>query len=69
MHMPNEPGADLVGTLEAAEILGRDRSTITRLVERGELEAHKAVPGRTAPLLFRRSDIETLRDARDGANR
>lgn len=56
--------SDLIGTAEACEILGKDRATLTRWVEKGKLTSHK-MPGRTGAHLFKRADIEALRDELD----
>lgn len=45
---------------EAAEIIGKDRRQITRLVERGELKATRKLPGATGAYLFNRADVEAL---------
>jgi excisionase family DNA binding protein len=55
---------DLIGTAEAATILGLDRSTLVRMVASGDVTAVTLTSGRTAPLFFHRSDIEALRDTR-----
>lgn len=55
---------DLIGTAEAAEIIGIDRSTLTRLADRGEIPSIRPVPGIRSPLLFARADVEALRDER-----
>lgn len=49
---------ELLSTAEAAELLQRDRSTVTRWVQSGRLTAALRTPG--GVLLFRRSDIEAL---------
>jgi excisionase family DNA binding protein len=53
--------SDLIGTAEACEILGKDRATVTRWVEKGKLTSHK-MPGRTGAHLFDRQEVEALRD-------
>lgn len=62
--MTKAPEPDLIGTAEAARIVGVNRSTLTRLVERNEIKALKPVPGERTPLLFNRSEVEALRDRR-----
>ena len=57
---------DLMTTAEAAELVGRNRSTVTRWVQAGRL-----VPAITTAggfHLFRRADVEALADSeREGA--
>lgn len=60
MQMHSEP-SEFVGTAEACTILGKDRATITRWVEKGKLKSHK-LPGLTGAHLYNRADVETLRD-------
>lgn len=58
--MTKAPEPDLIGTAQAAKIVGVNRSTLTRLVERGEVRAFKPVPGERTPLLFDRSEVEAF---------
>lgn len=58
--MPKPP--DLVGTVEAAAILGLERSTLSRWVQLGKLTPAHKLPGKNGAVLFHRSDIEDLRD-------
>jgi excisionase family DNA binding protein len=53
---------DLIGTSEAAELLDLDRSTFSRWVQVGRLHPVTKLPGVTGAFLFRRSDIEALRE-------
>lgn len=64
--MANETTSlDLIGTAEAARILGYvDKSTITRWVQDGRLNVAHRQPGRNGALLFKRSDVEALAAAR-----
>lgn len=56
---------DLIGSTEAARILGRSPRTIHRLVEAGELTPAVVAPGGFAgAFLFRRADVEALFEAR-----
>lgn len=56
---PNED--QLIGTAEAARILGKSHRTIHRLVETGELTPALVAPGgRAGAFLFRKADIEAL---------
>lgn len=56
-----EPTHNLIGTAEAAQMLGKSHRTVHRLVESGQL-----VPALTAPggfkgaFLFKREDVERL---------
>lgn len=66
--MNNEPAPelDLVGTAEAARMLGNlDKSTITRFAQTGELPIATRLPGKAGALLFRRADVERLIAERD----
>lgn len=51
---------DLIPTVEAAELLGVKRSTLTRWVQSGRLDEAMKLPGETGARLFRRSDIDRL---------
>lgn len=55
----------LVGTSEAAKLLGVDRSTVTRLVQTGRLDPMHKGAGRTSSYTFRASDIERERRRRE----
>jgi len=52
----------LIGAQAAAVILNVDRSTLTRMVQSGRLAEAMKLEGRTGARLFRRSDVELLRD-------
>ena len=54
MHRATE----LLSTAEFADLLQRDRSTVTRWVQVGRLKAAHRTPG--GVLLFNRSDIDKL---------
>ena len=56
---------DLIGSVEAAEILGVDVSTISRWVTGDRRRTRRLtvalrLPGKTGAKLFRRSDVEAL---------
>lgn len=55
------PMADLIGSKQAAEILGVDRSTFLRWVADGLIEPEHELPGLTGSKLFRVKDVERLR--------
>jgi excisionase family DNA binding protein len=52
---------DLIGTVEAAEILGVERSTLSRWVKEGEIEPAMRLPGKVGAYLFRRAYIRSRR--------
>lgn len=54
------PPPDLVGTAQAAEILGVSVATVNRWALSGRLEPVVEIPGRTGARLFLRSDVEEL---------
>ena len=56
----SEPPIDLVGTVEAAQILHRDDATVLRWAASGKLPIAHRMPGRTGAVLFRRGDVLTL---------
>jgi excisionase family DNA binding protein len=61
--MPTETEA-LIGTAEAARILGKSPRTVHRLVDSGKLTPAFVAPGGYAgSFLFRRSDVEALIEA------
>lgn len=56
-------GTELIGVAEAAEIIGRDKRTVHRMVARGELEPASKLPGLRGAFVFRRADVEAKRGA------
>lgn len=50
---------ELINTAQAAQMLGVDRSTLTRWVSAGKIKPHIVVPGYRGPLLF---DPKTIVD-------
>ena len=60
LHKP----AHLIGSAEAAEILGVDRATLNRWVTSGLVHATAQLPGRTGARMFSRTYIESLTAAR-----
>lgn len=61
MHMPTN---DLIGSLEAADILGVSRNRFNRWCARGEVPIHFTAPSKVGARLFRRADIQTLAEKR-----
>lgn len=57
---------DALTTAQACEVLGVDRATITRWVEKNTLRPSFKFPGRTGGFLFNRADIEALAVNRAG---
>lgn len=57
--------APLIGSAEACERLGIDRSTLTRRVARGEITPAQKLPGETGPFLFEPAEIDRAAEARD----
>lgn len=59
---------DLITTQAALEILTyADPSSVVRLVKEGALIPALKLPGKTGAYLFRREDVERLRDERQGS--
>jgi excisionase family DNA binding protein len=52
--MPDEP---LIGSAEACELLGIDRSTLTRWVAQDKILAAQKMPGQSGAFLFERSEV------------
>jgi excisionase family DNA binding protein len=55
---------ETVTASEAMEILGVSRTTISRLVKRGDLEAYKLTPARNSPLRIYKDSVEELLEER-----
>jgi hypothetical protein len=51
---------DLIGTVEAATILGKSPRTVKRLAFTGKLPAALKMTGDTGAYLFHRADVERL---------
>ncbi len=56
---------DLIGTGEAAEIIGVSQVQIKRLAKRGVIRSVRKMPGQTGMYVFQRGDVEAYRDARN----
>lgn len=54
---------EILNTTAACEILGVERSTLNRWAQMGRVSVVK-LPGQTGAYLYRRGDIEALRDSR-----
>lgn len=50
-------------TAQAAELLGKSVATVNRMVLLGRLNPAAKLPGKTGAYLYRREDIEALRQA------
>ena len=50
----------LIGTTEAAQLLGVDKTTLTRWVAAGRIHVAARLPKTNGALLFHRDDIEAL---------
>lgn len=60
---------DLIGSAAACELLGIDRSTLSRWITDGRITpALKLSEGVTGAHVFNRADIETLRTEREAAS-
>ncbi|WP_032363994.1 helix-turn-helix domain-containing protein [Rhodococcoides fascians] len=59
--MPNPD--ELIGSSEAASIIGVSRATLTRWVQSGRIEPAKKLPGLTGAALFDRDEIEAMKPA------
>lgn len=67
-HMNPADLADLISTTEAVEMLGVDRSTLSRYVKFGDIQPAKRFgTGPKAPMVFWKSDIERLREEKIAA--
>lgn len=53
---------DLLSTTEAAEVIGTERSNVTRMVQAGRLTPTHKLPGSTGAFVFLRSEVERARD-------
>ena len=60
----DEHSPQTITTARAAEILGVSRSTVTRLVQHGQLQAHKLTTAPNSPYRITRSSLERLLEQR-----
>lgn len=54
---------DLLATVEAAQVIGVERSTLSRWIDSGRITPAHKLPGVNGAHLFRRSEVERVRDA------
>lgn len=67
MHNPPEVARAFIGVTQAADMLDVDRATITRWAKTGRLSpVGRLGDSRLATLVFDMSDVQHLRDQRDG---
>jgi predicted site-specific integrase-resolvase len=59
------PSNDLIGSLEAALILGVNRATFNKWCAAGDVPIRVTAPSKVGARLFRREDIEALVKQRD----
>ena len=52
--------SDLIGTTQAAERLGVDRTTFFRWMQLGRIKPVIKLPGRTGAMLFDPADVDAL---------
>lgn len=52
------PEPDLIGSAEACDILGIDRSVLVRRIAAGKLKAVTKMPGERGPYVFDRAEVE-----------
>lgn len=52
----------LIGTAEAAEVIGVERSTLSHWIAKGRITPAQKLPGKTGVLLFTRAEVERVRD-------
>lgn len=61
MHdTPHMPTTDLLGTVEAADLIGVERSTLSRWMATGRIAAAMKLPGRNGAVLFERSEVDRV---------
>lgn len=53
----------IIGTAEAADLLGWSIAKVKREAKTGRIPVHSKLPGRTGAYLFQRSDLEAVRKA------
>jgi len=58
-----DTSSDLLTSAEASDLLGVTRRTVQRMADAGTLPIAHKNPGRTGAYLFRRADVEALRES------
>jgi excisionase family DNA binding protein len=53
---------DLIGSAEAADMLGIDRSTLSRWIAAGRIKPYQKLPGATGSIVFDRAAVQRLAD-------
>lgn len=51
---------DLLGTVEAAEVIGVERSTLSRWIDSGRISYLRKLPGKNGAVLFARDEVERV---------
>ncbi len=59
--MPKPTPDDLIGSADACDLLSINRSTLSRWVSAGKLTPTHRLRGTTGAFLFKREDVEALR--------
>lgn len=54
------PPMELIGTAEAATVIGVERSTLSHWIAKGRITPHQKLPGRTGAVLFTRAEVERV---------
>jgi len=57
-HMPNP---DLLSTTQACEVIGIERSTVSRWVQQGLMQPTLKLPSQTGAFLFDVAEVERVR--------
>lgn len=60
MHDSPSMPSDLLATIEAAEIIGVERSTLSRWVALGRMTVAHQLPGKNGAVLFERAEVERV---------
>lgn len=58
--MPRTSETSLIGSRQAADIIGCDRDTLNRWVREGRIDEHHKLPGVTGSRLFDREVVEAF---------
>ena len=60
--MADMPNPDLLSTTQAAEVIGIERSTVSRWVQQGLMRPSLKLPTQTGAFLFDVAEVERVRD-------